>query len=256
MNNPTTERTPLIIAAEINELNRQTKRMLLINAIEVGQRLKEAKNLLKHGEWLQWLKESVSYSKSTAENLMRIYEEYGPKLLASPGDNPNSQLIGNLTYTQALLLLRLPEEKREEFVVRNKVGNMTTQDLQQVIKEKSPAPKVSTSIVLKKPAESTSTLKHQVHGKEESSPASNTPVPAHNLKTTSDPNALMEYVKQCDTCREIIANTFWELMTALKCLADIDPEVKEEKRKEARELAQNLFESLKEWPPPIRFITN
>lgn len=99
---PTVERTPLVIAAEINAINQESRRMLLKNAIEVGRRLKEAKDLLNHGEWLKWLKESVSYSKSTAENLMNLYEEYGPRLSSLSDDTPNSQALGNLTCTQAV----------------------------------------------------------------------------------------------------------------------------------------------------------
>jgi len=46
---------------------------------------------------------------------MQLCEEYGTKLLASPDSdgNPNSSLVTNLTYTQALILLGIPEEERE-----------------------------------------------------------------------------------------------------------------------------------------------
>lgn len=91
MNASSTERTPLVIAMEINAINQESRKMLLKNAIEVGRRLKEAKELLNHGEWLKWLKESVNYSKSTAENLMNLYKEYGPKLLSLADDDLNSQ---------------------------------------------------------------------------------------------------------------------------------------------------------------------
>lgn len=53
MNASSTERTPFVVAAEINAINRESRKMLLKNAIEVGRRLKEAKELLNHGEWLK-----------------------------------------------------------------------------------------------------------------------------------------------------------------------------------------------------------
>ncbi len=84
--------------------------MLLKDAIEVGLLLQEAKELLNHREWLKWLKESVSFSKSTAANLMNLYKAYGPKLLSLADDDPNSQALGNLTYTKAVLLLGLPKK--------------------------------------------------------------------------------------------------------------------------------------------------
>lgn len=140
MDNALNDRTPQIIAAEINSIKDQTGKMLLYSAIEVGRRLTEAKALVNHGEWLKWLENSVSYSKSTAENLMRIFEEYGTKLPASADGNANSQSIGNLSYTQAVILLGIPEQERETFVAGNDVGSMSTQQLKQAVKERDQSP--------------------------------------------------------------------------------------------------------------------
>ncbi|HWQ43303.1 MAG TPA: DUF3102 domain-containing protein [Desulfosporosinus sp.] len=92
---------------EINTIRHQTGKILLAGAIEIGRRLKEAKDLLPHGEGGKWLKESVSYSQRTADSLMQLCEEYEMKLLASPDSDgkPNSSLVTNLTYSQALILL-------------------------------------------------------------------------------------------------------------------------------------------------------
>jgi len=88
---------------------------------------------------MKWLQESVSYSKSTAENLMRICDEYGSKLLTSSDDSSNSQALGNLTYTQALILLGLPEEEREEIIAAHDVENMSSRELQQIIRQRDEA---------------------------------------------------------------------------------------------------------------------
>ncbi|WP_019850111.1 DUF3102 domain-containing protein, partial [Desulfitobacterium sp. PCE1] len=71
------ERTPLLIAAEINTIKHQVSKVLLFSAIEIGCRLAEAKSLIPYGEWGKWLEESVSYSQRTANNLIRLFEEYG-----------------------------------------------------------------------------------------------------------------------------------------------------------------------------------
>ncbi|WP_083842259.1 DUF3102 domain-containing protein [Desulfosporosinus youngiae] len=44
----------------------------------------------------------------TTEKLVQFLEEYGTKRLASTDSdgNPNSSLVTNLTYTQALILIR------------------------------------------------------------------------------------------------------------------------------------------------------
>ncbi|AFV02978.1 Protein export cytoplasm protein SecA ATPase RNA helicase [Dehalobacter sp. UNSWDHB] len=96
MDNSTGERTPLIIAAEINMITCQTKKILLASAIEIGRHLQEAKDLVKHGEWGKWLAESVSYSQKTAERLIKLYKEYGPKLLASQDMDVSAQIRNRL----------------------------------------------------------------------------------------------------------------------------------------------------------------
>jgi DNA repair exonuclease SbcCD ATPase subunit len=130
-------RTPDVIAAEINSIKNQTRTMILNNSIEIGRRLSEAKSLLSHGEWGPWLEKSVEYSQSTANNLMRIYDEYGSDQFALFGDHPaKSQVLANLSYTQAVALLGVPAEEREEFIQENDIENMSTRELQQAIKEK------------------------------------------------------------------------------------------------------------------------
>lgn len=51
MNNLIPDRTLPVIAAEINTIKHQTEKILLVGAIEIGRRLKEAKDLLPYGEW-------------------------------------------------------------------------------------------------------------------------------------------------------------------------------------------------------------
>ncbi|WP_163854599.1 DUF3102 domain-containing protein [Paenibacillus elgii] len=130
------QRTPNIIAAEICSIKEQTKMMVLQNSIEIGRRLAEAKSMVSHGEWGKWLEESVDYSQSTANNLMKIYEEYGTDQIALFGSQVKSQALGNLGYTQAVALLGVPAEEREQFVQEHDVENLSTRELQKLVKEK------------------------------------------------------------------------------------------------------------------------
>ncbi|MGM0776943.1 MAG: DUF3102 domain-containing protein [Bacillota bacterium] len=122
-------RTPDVIATEINSIKGQTRAMVLHASAEIGRRLVEAKELVSHGEWGDWLKNNIDYSQSTANNLMQLHREYGE----DPSKIPT---LGNLSYTKALALLAVPEEEREEFVAENDVENMSARELQKVIKEK------------------------------------------------------------------------------------------------------------------------
>lgn len=132
-------RTPNLIAAEINNIKEQTRKLVLYNSIEIGRRLIEAKSMLSHGEWGEWLKKSVDYSQSTANNLMRIFNEYGSDQITLLDNNSKSQALGNLSYTQAVALLGIPEEERETFVKENDIDNMSTRELQKAIKERDKA---------------------------------------------------------------------------------------------------------------------
>ena len=132
-------RTSALIAAEINSIKNQTRMMLLLNSIEIGRRLAEAKSLIPHGEWGKWLETNVNYSQSTANNLMRIFEEYGADQLTIFGADVKSQALGNLSYTQAVALLGVPQDEREDFIKDHDVANMSTRELQQAIKERDEA---------------------------------------------------------------------------------------------------------------------
>ena len=133
MSNLVVNRTPEVIAAEINSIKEQTRKVVLYNSIEIGRKLVEAKELVPHGEWGNWLEEAVDYSKSTANNLMKIFEEYGSDQITLLDDNLKSQAFGNLNYSQAVLLLGLPSEEREKFVEENKVDEMSTRELKKAI---------------------------------------------------------------------------------------------------------------------------
>lgn len=132
------ERTPEAIAFEIRTLSNQFQHLRLSYAIEIGRKLREAKDLVPHGEWGNWLKDNTEFKQSTAENLMRIFKDYGAEQVGLFGDS-KSQTLGNLSYTKALKLLDVPEEEREEFVIENKVDEISTRELEKLIKERDEA---------------------------------------------------------------------------------------------------------------------
>lgn len=112
---------------------------MLQSAIEIGRRLQEAKQMVPHGEWGAYLQEQVEFSQSTANNMMKIAEEYGDKQVSFFGVSANSQALGNLSYTKALRLLSIPEEERETFVETHDVENMSTRELEKAIRERDDA---------------------------------------------------------------------------------------------------------------------
>ena len=132
-------RTLDVIEMEIQVLQNQTQRVVLSYAIETGRRLEEAKAMVGHGQWGDWLKK-MGYSQSTAVNLMRVFREYGASQQNLFGGDANSQALANLSFTKALRLLALPDqEEREAFVAENDVENMSTRELEKALKERAEA---------------------------------------------------------------------------------------------------------------------
>ena len=137
-------RTADTIATEINTIKRQTQKIMLASSIEIGKPLTEAKDMIDHGAWGKWLQDNVNYSERTAQNLMRVYDQYGDKFGMTEMDSlfasgaPN--VFEELSYTQALALLSLPTDaEREEFVKENDVASMSTRELQEAIKARKEA---------------------------------------------------------------------------------------------------------------------
>jgi hypothetical protein len=128
-------RTPHVIAAEINMIKYQTERIYLAAAVEIGRRLTEAKALLKHGKWGKWLEESVDFSQSRANKLMRIFKECGAGQLTSSNSDPDP----NLNYSQAVLLLGIPKGERAQFIIDMDIEGMTKQELRKAVKERTQA---------------------------------------------------------------------------------------------------------------------
>lgn len=139
MSELTVKRDIEIVTNEIISLSNQAQTIALTYSIEIGRRLTEAKSLVPHGEWAEYLKNEVKYSQRTANNFMKIYEEYGTGQLNIFGDSSNSQALANLNYTQLIALLALPADQREDFAEENDVENMTTRELEKAIKEKKDA---------------------------------------------------------------------------------------------------------------------
>lgn len=141
--NEMTTRTLPVITEEIRYLDRQAKRLVLGHAIEIGRRLTEAKALVPYGGWGDYIKDEIGYSQSTANNFMRIFEEYGASQIGLFGPEAESQTLGNLPYTKALKLLAIPAEERENFVEANDVESMSTRELDKAIKERDDARKLA-----------------------------------------------------------------------------------------------------------------
>lgn len=134
-------RTLEMVTEEIRYLDNQAKRLVLGHAIEIGRRLEEAKALVPYGEWGNYIEKELSYSQSTANNFMRIFDEYGAAQQSLFGPVAESQALGNLSYTKALALLAVPREERESFAQEVDAEHLSTRELEAAIRERDEARK-------------------------------------------------------------------------------------------------------------------
>ena len=104
----------------------------LMDAIEIGRLLFEAKAMVEPGKWGQYIADELPFSPSWANNYMRLYKELGGEQLSLFG---NSQALANLRPTQALELLALPAQEREEFMQTHDVEKMSTRELHKEIRK-------------------------------------------------------------------------------------------------------------------------
>lgn len=131
--------TPERLGGEIRELTRQTKAMTVYYAIEIGRRLAAAKEMVPHGGWADWIKKNTEFSQTKAARLMRIFEEYGAAQIGIFGAEPNSSTLQNLSISNALRLLAVPEDEREEFAEAVDAENLSARELEKAIKERDAA---------------------------------------------------------------------------------------------------------------------
>lgn len=135
MESITEKRELAVVTAEIITIRDRTQQMVLDASIEIGKRLCEAKEIVGHGGWGDYLRDKVEFSQSTANNLMRIYREYGDEQLMI-GKAPKSQTFGILTYSQAVALMQAPEEVREEIVAEHDMASTSVAQLKEIIRQK------------------------------------------------------------------------------------------------------------------------
>lgn len=132
-------RTPELIGAEIRMYVDAGRRVTLLCGIEIGRRLVEAKDLLKHGEWLPWLERETAFSDRQAQRYMKVFNEYGAAQLGLFGPETNATTLSDLPISKALALLSVPESEREAFAAEVDAEGISVKELEKAIAEKKAA---------------------------------------------------------------------------------------------------------------------
>ena len=130
-------RTPAHVAADINKVKLNLAVAVVVSSIEIGRLLLEAKALVPHGEWGEWLAANVDFSESKAQSLMRRYKEYGDGQIDMITGTSDLDFFSFLSDSQMDALLALPKPERREFVEEHREelesGEMSVRDLKKEI---------------------------------------------------------------------------------------------------------------------------
>ncbi len=162
---------------------------------------------------------------------MRIYRQFESKVASAGEGLSDSNPYSNLSYSQAVILLGIPAEEREEFMACHDVANMSKRELQAAVQEKKhseePVPVLKVSQKLRK-------------------------IPPKTVQPTAE--TYSESVK-CDEqftlhCNNLLS-AYSELLKTLAAQSRIDTARKEVNRKKALEIATNMVKTLQEYPPAV-----
>lgn len=100
------------------------------NVIEIGKRLIQAKSLVQHGQWLNWLENNFQLKQRAAQTFMACAERFS-----------NTQTSAYLNQSQMITLLALPNAEETEKFIEQKVAegtpveNMSVKTLRNEIKQ-------------------------------------------------------------------------------------------------------------------------
>ena len=142
MNEMTASRSVETITTEIIMIKQQTASVVASAAFEIGRRLCEAKEKVPAGKWISYLQEQLDYRPSTAENLMRIYREFGSEQVDLLTGKIPAEVFGRLDQSQMVAMFSLEPEKRMELMDQTEgIEDMSSRQIADLVKQKKLAEK-------------------------------------------------------------------------------------------------------------------
>lgn len=142
MNEMTANRSVETITTEIIMIKQQTASVVASAAFEIGRRLCEAKEKVPAGKWIVYLQEQLDYRPSTAENLMRIYREFGSEQVDLLTGKIPAEVFGRLDQSQMVAMFSLEPSQRMELMDQTEgIEDMSSRQIADLVKQKKLAEK-------------------------------------------------------------------------------------------------------------------
>ena len=133
------EMTTEQLGGEIRLLTMQARRSMLSYAVQIGYRLRIAHDKVGPHGWAEWLKRETDFSAASASRFESLYEGYGEDQGSMLGVGLKFPTLKNLSISNALRLLAVPEEERESFAQEHDVEHMSAREVEALVKERTAA---------------------------------------------------------------------------------------------------------------------
>lgn len=91
--------------------------------LQLGRVFCEAKQLVEHGKWMDWVKDNTGFSTRTAQQFMQAYKRFG--------SNEKARQIGD--RSKLVKLLSLPAGTEDDFLENNDVSNMSAREVDEAV---------------------------------------------------------------------------------------------------------------------------
>lgn len=98
------------------------------NMLQLGRVLTEAKEVVEHGQWLEWIDKNAGCSERQAQIFMQLYDTYGL-----------SQDMAALGTSKLKILLPMTDEEREKLLAEKDVKKMSARALKDEVKTREAA---------------------------------------------------------------------------------------------------------------------
>lgn len=173
--------------------------------LEIGRLLLEAKSFLgKHGEWINWLTESVDMSLTKAQRLMKVARYFGE----------NEAPVLHLEFSKAYILTRVPSNELENFLQNfcridgkmKQVKDMSKRELESVVRNYMKSRRRKTAAAnSKKKQKPASTLEDDIYDQFEAVKARIDEILAFVGESQNDETARSLLIMELhDLCRNIL----------------------------------------------------
>lgn len=114
--------TPLHVLAQEARVYSES---FVLNTLNLGRVLTEAKQQVKHGEWADWVRENAGgMSVRNAQQFMQAYARFG-----------NKEAFAGIDRSKMYKMLSLPAGTEEAFVEQNDVANMSSREVEEAVRK-------------------------------------------------------------------------------------------------------------------------